>query len=59
MSKLFSAKEAAEALGVTVHTLSVWRSCNRYSLPYIKVGRLVKYKEEDLKAFIEAQRKNG
>ena len=46
--------EAADFLGVTKDTLSVWASTKRYNLPYYKCGkRLVKYKLTDLQKFIE------
>lgn len=41
--KLLSRQETAELLGVSSGTLAVWLCCKRYDLPYIKVGRLVKY----------------
>jgi excisionase family DNA binding protein len=50
--QLFSPKSAAKYLGVVENTLSVWRSTGRYDLPYIKVGRLVKYRLSDLQAFL-------
>ncbi|MEI7870111.1 MAG: helix-turn-helix domain-containing protein [Candidatus Methylumidiphilus sp.] len=45
--------QAAELLGISAGTLSVWRSVGRYSLPYVKIGRRVKYKAGDLRDFIE------
>jgi excisionase family DNA binding protein len=48
-------KEAAEILGVTPGTLSVWRCTRRYPLPYVKVGRSVRYRMADLEAFIESR----
>lgn len=51
--KLLTRKEAAEFLGLTEHTLAVWASNKRYDLPYVKVGRLVKYRYSDLLAFVE------
>ena len=45
-------KQAATALGLKVATLSVWRSTGRYNLPYIKVGRLVRYRVSDLAEFM-------
>lgn len=37
-------------------TLSVWRSTDRYpSLKYIKVGRYVRYRMGDLRAFVESR----
>ena len=50
---LCSPAEASRILGVTPHTLAVWRCENRYSLPYVKIGRLVRYRRADLEAFIE------
>ena len=52
-SDLLTRKEASEYLGVTERTLAVWASVKRYNLPYVKVGRLVKYRRADLDAFIE------
>jgi len=49
---LLNRKEAAEYLGIKEHTLSVWASESRYDLPYVKVGRLVKYRLSDLAAFV-------
>lgn len=45
-------KSAAAALGVQANTLAVWRSSGRYRLPFIKVGRSVKYRLSDLAEFI-------
>ena len=50
-----SEKEAAEILGVTPGTLSVWRCTRRYPLPYIKVGRAVRYRLADLEAFMQSR----
>lgn len=50
---LLNRKEAAIYLGVNEHTLAVWACVKRYKLPYIKVGRLVKYRRIDLDTFLE------
>ena len=50
--RLLPPGEAADYLGVVENTLSVWRSTGRYNLPYIKVGRLVRYRLSDLQAFL-------
>jgi predicted site-specific integrase-resolvase len=39
-------------LGVSVGTLSVWRTTGRYDVPFIKVGRHVRYKLKDIQAFL-------
>jgi excisionase family DNA binding protein len=49
---LLTRKEAAEILGVKPETLTVWKSRRRYNLPVVKVGRLVRYRYDDLMAFI-------
>ena len=56
---LLNRKEAAEKLGVTEGTLAVWSCTKRYGLPFIKVGRLVKYRLADLEAFLDSRTQNG
>lgn len=51
-------KQAAVVLGIKASTLSVWRSTGRYNLPYLKVGRLVRYRVSDLAEFL-ARRTTG
>lgn len=58
-SELLSRRQAAEYLGVTEHTLAVWKCTRRYDLPVVKVGRLAKYKKSDLDAFIERRTESG
>jgi excisionase family DNA binding protein len=43
---------AAKYLNVETGTLAVWRCTGRYKLPFVKIGRSVKYRYEDLDAFI-------
>ena len=59
IQKLVSEKEACEILGCKPNTLAVWRTNRRYSLPFYKIGRLVKYKISDLEKFILENRKGG
>ena len=54
-SPVVSEKEAAILLGVTAGTLSVWRCLRRYPLPYIKVGRAVRYRLADIEAFMQSR----
>lgn len=51
--RLLSRQEAAEYLGVKPQTLAVWATTKRYDLPYVKVGRLPKYRLSVLNAFLE------
>lgn len=44
---------AAAILDVSPGTLSVWRSTGRYNLPFLKIGRKVRYRRADLFAWME------
>lgn len=53
VSALLTPEETAESLGVSVRTLSIWRCQKRYpELRYTKIGRLVRYRAEDVQTFI-------
>ncbi len=52
---LLSPSEAATYIGVSENTLSVWRCVGRYAIPFIKVGRLVRYRMSDLEAWLESR----
>lgn len=54
-SNLLDTGPAADYLGVTPRTLEVWRCVKRHAIPYIKVGRLVKYRQSDLDAWLESR----
>jgi hypothetical protein len=57
---LLDEHQAAITIDVTPGTLSVWRSTGRYNLPFIKVGRKVRYRRDDLEAWLESRtRANG
>lgn len=51
-NNLLTPAETSAILGVSVGTLQIWRTTRRYPLPYVKSGRLVRYKQEDVQAFI-------
>ncbi|UVJ44295.1 helix-turn-helix domain-containing protein [Pseudomonas sp. LS1212] len=51
-------EQAAFAIDVKTSTLAVWRSTGRYNLPYLKVGRLVKYRISDLAEFLASRTAN-
>lgn len=54
-SELLNTEQAATYLGVTMRTLEVWRCTKRHAIPYIKVGRLVKYRKTDLDTWLARQ----
>lgn len=53
--RLLTPSEVAEMLGVSVETLNVWRATRRYPLPYVKAGRLVRYRPSDVQNFINSR----
>ena len=55
-SPLVDEKRATEILGLAAGTLSVWRCTKRYPLAYLKIGRSVRYRIEDLERFMESRR---
>jgi hypothetical protein len=56
---LISRKAAAKLLGIKPHTLAVWACTKRHPLPYVKVGRLAKYRMSDLMKFIDSRTIGG
>jgi len=50
--KLLTPDEVSRLLGVTKHTLAVWRSSGRYNLSFVKTGRLVRYHQSDVDRFL-------
>jgi excisionase family DNA binding protein len=52
---LLTKEDVSEILGVSTGTLAVWRTTKRYNLPYVKSGRLIRYREEDVEAFITSR----
>lgn len=49
---LLTRTEASDYLGIKSQTLAVWASTGRYDLPFIKIGRKVLYRKEDLDQFL-------
>ena len=56
---LLTPRDVAKILGVTLQTLAVWRCEKRYNLPYVKAGRLVRYRGSDIEEFINRRRHGG
>jgi len=49
--QLLTPQDVAARLSVSTTTLSTWRCTKRYPLPYVKVGRLVRYRLTDVEDF--------
>ena len=57
---LLDEKQAADHLAIAPGTLSVWRSTGRYKIPFIKIGRNVRYRRSDLDSWLASRtRCNG
>ena len=54
-SPLVDEKQASDILGLAPGTLSVWRCTKRYDLPWVKVGRSIRYRISDLERFLESR----
>jgi excisionase family DNA binding protein len=52
ISQLLTPEETAAALHVSADTLAVWRSTQRVELKFVRIGRKVLYRVEDVQAFI-------
>ena len=53
-SKLLTPETVAELLGLTLHTLAVWRCAKRMPLAYVKLGGRIRYRASDVEAFISS-----
>jgi len=54
-NQLMTPHEAADLLGIEVQTLATWRCTGRYELPFVRVGRAIRYRRADVLAWIESQ----
>lgn len=52
---LLDGSQAAAILQVKPGTLEVWRTTKRYPLPYVKVGRNVRYRLSAIEAFLASR----
>ncbi len=50
--------EAGKILGIPHATLQKWRSTGENNIPFVKLGRNVRYRTADLKLWIEANTHN-
>ena len=56
---LLTQEEAAKYLGTTVGTLNTWRHLGKQKIPYVRWGNRIRYRREDLDAWIQANLHNG
>jgi excisionase family DNA binding protein len=51
--QLLTPDEVADLFDVSPQTLASWRTTGRYDLPFLKIGRLVRYRASDVQEFLE------
>lgn len=49
---LLTPEKVAEITGLSIDTLAQWRSLKR-GIPYLKIGRAVRYDSADVQAYLE------
>jgi len=57
MNKLFTPEEMSELLGVKLSTIYQWTHIGY--IPHFKLGRFVRFREEDVLEWLESKRRNG
>ncbi len=49
---LLTEVETAAYLGLKPETLATWRCTHRYPLPFIRVGKAIRYRPSDVEKFL-------
>ncbi|MFI8465619.1 MULTISPECIES: helix-turn-helix transcriptional regulator [Stutzerimonas stutzeri subgroup] len=58
-SDLLTADQVAAALGLSHRTLAAWRSTRRGGPAWVKCGSAVRYRRQDVAAWLESQTRAG
>lgn len=56
---LLDTVQAAAVIDTKPETLEVWRSTKRYNIPFIKIGRKVRYRKSALLYWLESRTQGG
>ena len=48
--------QAAAYIGIRPGTLEIWRAKGRYHIPFVRIGRLVRYDRADLDRWLKSRR---
>ena len=59
LSDLLNYEEAAKFLRISKGTLENWVSSGLYGVPYIKVGRLIRFRPASLSRWLEFRERGG
>lgn len=57
-SDLLTPDQVAATLGLSHRTLAAWRSSRRSELAWLKVGSRIRYRRQDVLAWLEARRQH-
>ena len=55
---LMDQKAVAKYLHTTVGSLNVWRATGKHKIPYVRFGHCIRYRKEDLDAWIAEHLEN-
>lgn len=55
---LMDKKAAATYLRTTVASLNTWRATGKHNIPYVRFGHCIRYRKEDLDAWIAEHLEN-
>jgi excisionase family DNA binding protein len=58
-NELLNREQTAELIGVAASTLDQWRCYRRHGLPFIRVGRLIRYKRSQIEAWLKSRTDDG
>jgi len=56
---LATTEEAATLIKINAATLQKWRSTGENNIPFVKIGRSVRYRVTDLRDYVERHVKGG
>jgi excisionase family DNA binding protein len=57
--EMLSRAAAAQYLGIQPQTLASWAVTGRYSIPFFRVGKSVRYRVSDLDKWLASRRAGG
>ena len=53
MVELLTTEDVSRITGISQETLAQWRS-KKINLPYLKIGKLIRYDKRDVEAYLDA-----
>ena len=56
---LMTDAQVAQLLDVSTKTLATWRSTGRYALPFLRIGARIRYRRQDVAAWLDSRRRGA